>query len=110
MTAAKQLREAVLGLLAGRRNLVMFGWIQGRFGSRDGGFCAVGAIPETVECIKPGLEILRIAVTGDAGESVATWNDANGRKLRHVLAAYDEAIEIAESLALGERAIGEVEP
>ncbi len=108
--------EPVEYLKAGRERLVTKGWTQ-RMMARDCAgmmvlcrddraacYCALGALfagfpPDTVEALeekpKKALSTLFSALPGHKDgcvETVASYNDAEGRTLEDILALYDRAI------------------
>lgn len=84
-----------------RERLVRFGWVQGRYGYSSVGHCAIGAlygdrlrVPDGTD-VFAGEGFLEDAI--GAPGTVVAWNDKPGRTAAEVLAAYDDAIAIAES-------------
>lgn len=103
---ADKLREA--------RALIERGWTQGQYARDVHGegtdflkheavcFCAAGAIGAANEHWPnsglPGMALLSLAVGGDGTETdILIWNDAKERSHAEVLAAFDQAIQLAES-------------
>jgi hypothetical protein len=78
-------------------------WIQGSFSDRCGGHCAAGAILEAVaDCDeKFRREVFRALFRAvprvNSSPALWTWNDSKKRTQAEVLAAFDKAIELAES-------------
>jgi hypothetical protein len=98
MTASQTLR-------AGKQALVDHGWIRGKAGSPDRGFCAVGAL--TFAARRSGnynlaFQHLSQALPGRRVGLIARWNDRLWRRKRHVLALFDRAIAIAEAHEIDE--------
>lgn len=83
-------------LIAARKKLVKYGWVQGHYGCEDDGFCALGAIfnasgdnaSYTENTAKKYLEAV-------VGGSIPNYNDNPHRTKADVLAAYDKAIKNA---------------
>jgi hypothetical protein len=98
---ADKLREA--------RALVERGWTQNVFArTADGNatyvenaeavcFCTIGALYHVKAPFGRSYSLLERAIGRGAVGSIAGWNDRACRKQRDVLAAYDKAIELAES-------------
>lgn len=79
------------------------GWIQGKFGSSDEGFCASGAITAAAHEIDAGMTSAMGVLAEAAGApckaglkfcgcQIITWNDQDDRTEEEVLAAFDKAI------------------
>jgi hypothetical protein len=81
---ATKLREA--------RKLIKRGWTQGEW-HRNGCVCSLSALHKT-RAPQVADETLRRVI---GHRSIIAWNDAPGRTQAEVLAAFDKAIELAES-------------
>lgn len=94
-------------LRAARELIVRDGWCQGI--SRGSQRCADYAIRDAVRGHRSGFEVpdfqqrftdsigyLSVAATGKTSLSTITWNDAEGRTVEEVLAAFDGAICLAK--------------
>lgn len=99
MTPSEILRQ-------GKANIIGRGWCQGDelaiHGPPDGPCCAATAMNVAGGCdhwrqIDDAIELLKDAVGVNRRVGIATWNDAPGRTVEEVLAAYDRAIEAAIS-------------
>lgn len=77
-----------------------YGWVQGRFGSKQIGFCLIGAIREAVnggyrwdenryEPIVNATTKRRLS-DGRSADGGAIWNDASGRTKEEVIAKLHE--------------------
>lgn len=98
MTASEILRQ-------GKANIIARGWCQGDelaiHGPSGGPCCAATALSTSGwgdwQQVDDALEFIKDAVGVDRRVDIATWNDAPGRTVEEVLAAYDRAIEAAIS-------------
>lgn len=90
---AEKLRQA--------RALIERGWTQGWFVSSDGlGVCPIGAINKVYighATFRGGESAKRLLRKAIGCPCIAPWNDAPERTQAEVLAAFDKAIELAES-------------
>lgn len=65
-----------------------YGWIQGRFGSTEKGFCVLGALKFVVFVLEEDYLLhdrAQVAIQGHIGMHVPPWNDADGRTQQQVL-------------------------
>lgn len=99
MTTVEILRKA-------KAELQRRGWRQGAFGHLGSGpMCMVGAylaVKGDYDCDHRGYAeapayVLLAKATGSAPYSVSGWNDATGRTVDEVYAAFDRAIALAEA-------------
>lgn len=82
-------------LRAAKKRLVERGWCQGTFEDGEGRCCSIGAINRASPPCGQWPALLSF---GDVvGGSVFVWNDAPGRTLEEVLAAFDKAIAAEEA-------------
>lgn len=86
-------------LHAGKANIETKGWCQGNeeavFG-KSGRCCAATAIPYVGRDAERAVNLLKRANSLNPNVGIAEWNDAPGRTVEEVLAAYDKAIALAE--------------
>lgn len=95
----------VLSVLFAAREAVSRGWCQGTFRDSEGRVCAVGAIRRAAggdeSAVAPGITVNRALDTfieaNDIPWLVSSWNDAPNRTQNDVVAAFDRAIELAQS-------------
>ena len=92
------MNKQVVGCLKRAKGLlVKYGWIQGRFGDKEHGFCAIGAIRNATESEEIEDEAFyALSVACADGGNIAFWNDRERRRKAEVLAAFDRAIKKAQ--------------
>lgn len=87
-----------------KARIVKYGWVQGRTGDENTGFCVMGAIwngapyghfqGELRRAQEEALEAAAGWVNTD--NALGNWNDAPERTLEDVLSAFDAAIDLVE--------------
>lgn len=103
MSADRQ--DIVKCLTQARELIVKHGWIQGRFGNEQCGYCILGAIAAASSSMRdPDLDAAaELAImteqafrrsNGGANISISLYNDAYGREKKDVLHAFDQTIEM----------------
>jgi hypothetical protein len=90
-------------LRAGKQRIETNGWCQGDElairGKEPGPCCAATAPPFWINLndVMNALDVLKRTIGLDDSTQLANWNDAPGRTVEEVLAAYDKAIAAAEA-------------
>lgn len=88
------LNDTAAHLLRAKRYIEEHGWLQDSLGEQGGPRCMYGALLSTSQgsdpdrlVVKIGCDVLR--------RDVPLWNDAPGRTIEEVYAAFDRAIALA---------------
>lgn len=94
-----ELRRAKTTLKKAKGLLEKYGWLRGRLGDKQSGFCAWGALRESCndyDCVRLYDARALFAKVTKPENGIGEWNDKKSRTKRQVLAAFDRAIGLAD--------------